>query len=448
LIRAFAGSKEAKRMTERNNIIREIMTTERTYVRCLDTMRNSYLLPLKKILRDDPKYPVTLMDLDKIFMNVEQIHMIQTMFLHELERRILEWPRIYFGDVFVNFSTFFALYETFITQYHDAVTHIGKLQASTPIFEQFCTKVRSETSSLNLPSLLITPVQRLPRYKMLLEQLLKFTPEEHFDYKPIKDALEKVATVVLFINEKRRELELSQVSDEVKEIMGSKIFWNLDLLKRRYVGGKFLDVSKDGGKPVRSYVYIFSDVLVIFKVKVENVITKTYDLVGKTLSLGRKGSGMKLDGPNKPITGSLTYESHLMLNPKNVVLLQEEPSIGLKVGENIYSFSPDKVVGGKAQDLMMVVGSIKFCLENPPEFDDSELEFTKKETWTSQVGSTLMKPVTLVSNSVSTVASTMKFKSSGTDTVDIESYKTAERHLDKMDIWDYLDKIDTQDDTK
>jgi hypothetical protein len=117
-------------------------------------------------------------------------------------------------------------------------------------------------------------------------------------------------------------------------------------------------------------------------------------------------------------------------------------------GENIYSFSPDKVVGGKAQDLMMVVGSIKFCLENPPEFDDSELEFTKKETWTSQVGSTLMKPVTLVSNSVSTVASTMKFKSSGTDTVDIESYKTAERHLDKMDIWDYLDKIDTQDDTK
>jgi hypothetical protein len=45
---------------------------------------------------------------------------------------------------------------------------------------------------LRLNALLITPVQRIPRYKMLLEDVIKNTPECHPDKKSLTEALEQV----------------------------------------------------------------------------------------------------------------------------------------------------------------------------------------------------------------------------------------------------------------
>lgn len=77
-------------------------------------------------------------------------------------------------------------------------------------------KQKDTNNILDLPSLLIMPIQRIPRYKMLLEvriavpalyhanviitdmnndglqQVVKFTPETHHDYKALTNALERV----------------------------------------------------------------------------------------------------------------------------------------------------------------------------------------------------------------------------------------------------------------
>ena len=39
--------------------------------------------------------------------------------------------------------------------------------------------MKPECANLDLMGYLITPVQRLPRYKLLLEDLLRNTPEDH-----------------------------------------------------------------------------------------------------------------------------------------------------------------------------------------------------------------------------------------------------------------------------
>ena len=41
----------------------------------------------------------------------------------------------------------------------------------------------------NLPAFLICPVQRLPRYLLILRDLQKCTPEDHPDYPNLKEAL-------------------------------------------------------------------------------------------------------------------------------------------------------------------------------------------------------------------------------------------------------------------
>ncbi len=60
-----------------------------------------------------------------------------------------------------------------------------------PAFIQF---IKACKAKMNLGNYLILPVQRLPRYEILLEGLKRYTSEEHVDYPNIIAALDKVHT--------------------------------------------------------------------------------------------------------------------------------------------------------------------------------------------------------------------------------------------------------------
>jgi hypothetical protein len=44
------------------------------------------------------------------------------------------------------------------------------------------------------------PIQRVPRYELLLRELLKITPPNHSDYDNIVLALEKIKSLAAFVN--------------------------------------------------------------------------------------------------------------------------------------------------------------------------------------------------------------------------------------------------------
>ena len=62
-------------------------------------------------------------------------------------------------------------------------------------------------------SLMIMPVQRIPRYQLLARELLKLTHEDHIDYSPLKAALEKITQVGATINESKRDRTTSALTD-------------------------------------------------------------------------------------------------------------------------------------------------------------------------------------------------------------------------------------------
>ncbi|XP_062512581.1 FYVE, RhoGEF and PH domain-containing protein 6-like [Corticium candelabrum] len=66
---------------------------------------------------------------------------------------------------------------------------------------------RPECSGLSLLSLLIMPVQRVPRYKLLLEELLKYTPHDDLDWIKLDAACKKIGEVAIHINEHIRQHE-------------------------------------------------------------------------------------------------------------------------------------------------------------------------------------------------------------------------------------------------
>lgn len=53
----------------------------------------------------------------------------------------------------------------------------------------------------------IAPVQRLPRYVLLLNELLKSTPSDHADYSDLQQALEGIRTIADTVNASKRHYE-------------------------------------------------------------------------------------------------------------------------------------------------------------------------------------------------------------------------------------------------
>ena len=98
----------------------------------------------------------------------------------------------------------------------DNATDILNKQKKNSVFESFCQK-RMEKNLPPLQSLLIQPIQRIPRYKLLLAEVIKNTDEDHPDMQIITGdekqpgklpkAFDVVSTVAKHINDQVRESE-------------------------------------------------------------------------------------------------------------------------------------------------------------------------------------------------------------------------------------------------
>lgn len=66
------------------------------------------------------------------------------------------------------------------------------------------------------------PVQRIPRYKMLLESLLRHTPEDHPDHRKLQTAFQSMEQTATFVNEtiRQHEMFVEMVELQSKKIAG------------------------------------------------------------------------------------------------------------------------------------------------------------------------------------------------------------------------------------
>ena len=156
------------------------------------------------------------------------------------------------GQVFVEFSPFFKVYITFCEEHEIAQTLIGEYCVKKPKFAEFlknakqdpragivttlgnkrscaatifvlhsfgfgCTSVHIlsmvfvgspscvtpwafHIGGFDIQSYLIMPIQRIPRLKMLLEEMLKHTVDDHADYADLTKGLKMLSSVASTIN--------------------------------------------------------------------------------------------------------------------------------------------------------------------------------------------------------------------------------------------------------
>jgi hypothetical protein len=209
---AAAGGDDAKKAStvddDRANIAKEILATERKYVEALGTMVERYRKRLLAMAAE-PKSEIKADDVQRMFMNVAPIYQLNLELLKQLDARLRQWSATQkLGDVFMSMAPFFKLYVVYSNDYDDALHLYNRyLKDSARFAELIQAEKTRDGSGMTLEHLLIMPVQRIPRYNLLLRDLIKKTDAAHPDFASLSEALAATEQVAAHINESKGRLE-------------------------------------------------------------------------------------------------------------------------------------------------------------------------------------------------------------------------------------------------
>jgi hypothetical protein len=99
------------------------------------------------------------------------------------------------------------VYTQYINNYNQAASRLEECKKNK-LFAQFLLDCKSLPKvELELSSYLIMPIQRIPRYQLLLDGLVKATPKDHPDYTDLSSALKQIVSVADYMNERKRDVE-------------------------------------------------------------------------------------------------------------------------------------------------------------------------------------------------------------------------------------------------
>ena len=214
----------------RKHVVNELLASERRYCDRLDELHSAFVEPLATaaaalLAAGEPeRVTLTKEAHATIFSNVGTIRDLTSKFLSQLELALSEADydpaRACIGSVFVRFCPFFkAAYAEYASTYDGAASLAAELltdrggEDDAPErqqrFRQFCANVAAARlcGDNSLQSLLIMPVQRVPRYRLLIQELLKHTMSSHADVAPLKRALHVISKVAASINASARTKE-------------------------------------------------------------------------------------------------------------------------------------------------------------------------------------------------------------------------------------------------
>nr|XP_020464568.1 rho guanine nucleotide exchange factor 4 isoform X2 [Monopterus albus] len=189
----------------RSNVINEIMSTERDYIKHLKDICEGYIKQCRK--RTDM---FTEEQLRTIFGNIEDIYRFQRKFLKGLEKKFnKEQPHLSeIGCCFLEHQTDFQIYSEYCNNHPNACVQISKLmKVNKYVFFFEACRLLQKMIDISLDGFLLTPVQKICKYPLQLAELLKYTNPQHRDYRDVEAALNAMKNVARLINEKKRRLE-------------------------------------------------------------------------------------------------------------------------------------------------------------------------------------------------------------------------------------------------
>eukprot|EP01084_Bolivina_argentea_P003792 7148_1 len=256
-----------QRAEKRTAAIKELIDTEKTYVEGLKLCIHAYYNGLSQ---DTKIIPTN--HLKEIFNDVEMIYKLNQTFLDDLESRYNSFDnnKTMIGDRFVEFTPYFKMYQNYCNKYDNATVLMNKY-CEKEIFTNILSEIRDKCDGKTLNGLLILPIQRLPRYRLCLSEIIKNTETYHPDLKNLNNALELVEKTTSLINERMKEFEQRQKVRNIESRFKNDRKKTLDLVlpHRKFIKEGIMTKVNKTGKDQIYIFFLFNDMICYASMKKE-----------------------------------------------------------------------------------------------------------------------------------------------------------------------------------
>uniref|UniRef100_A0A9J7XKC4 FERM, ARHGEF and pleckstrin domain-containing protein 1 n=1 Tax=Cyprinus carpio carpio TaxID=630221 RepID=A0A9J7XKC4_CYPCA len=203
-------------------IAKELLTTERTYLKDLEVITVSF----QKSVGKDEALPDSLRNL--IFANFEPVYKFHETFLKDVEQRLAQWEgrsnahikgdyqRI--GDVMLKNIQGLKLLTANFQKHSEALLELERMCRSSRKLEGLCRDFElQKVCYLPLNIFFLRPLHRLMHYKQILERLCKHYPPTHDDFRDSRAALADVSEMVVQLHGTLIKMENFQKLLELKK---------------------------------------------------------------------------------------------------------------------------------------------------------------------------------------------------------------------------------------
>ncbi|KAG9234100.1 CNH domain-containing protein [Amylocarpus encephaloides] len=278
-----------EREKKRQEVISEIMYTERDFVKDLEYLRDFWILPLRS---SNPATPSPLPESRKektvrtIFTNIidsPSIHAVSSKFAESLTERQKKNPVVdHVGDIFLHYVPQFEPFIVYGSNQLAAKYEFENERSLNPYFSKFVdeTERRKESRKLELNGYLTKPTTRLARYPLLLENVLKYTQTGNPDQDTIPVAMTMIKDLLTRVNAESGKAEnrfnLKRLHEQLRFRPNERVDLKLTDEKRELIHKGTLKKAPNDPSDIQGYLFDHAMLLVRVKTVGKKEEVKVY----------------------------------------------------------------------------------------------------------------------------------------------------------------------------
>jgi RHO1 GDP-GTP exchange protein 1/2 len=263
------------REKKRQEVICEIMYTERDFVKDLEYLRDFWMNPL----RSPNSSPIPEHRREKfirtVFSNLLEVHAVNSKLAAEMNRRQQLNPVVRnVGDIFLDFVPRFDPFIKYGSNQLYGKYEFEKERASNPSFSKFVdeTERLKESRKLELNGYLTKPTTRLARYPLLLENVVKYTADDNPDKQDIPKAIALIRDFLSRVNiesgKSENHFNLMQLNQLLKFRQGEYVDLKLTEESRQLLFKGALKKGPTDNSDIQAF--LFDHAMLLVRVKVMN----------------------------------------------------------------------------------------------------------------------------------------------------------------------------------
>uniref|UniRef100_A0A672JMI6 Guanine nucleotide exchange factor VAV3-like n=1 Tax=Salarias fasciatus TaxID=181472 RepID=A0A672JMI6_SALFA len=247
----------------RSCCLTEIKQTEEKYTETLESIEKYFMNPLKRFFTASEMY--------NVFVNIPDLVKVHKSLMVEVRDSILNKNALNLYQIFISYKERLLIYGIYCSRVEIAIAVLDlicKEKEDVRLKLEECSK-RANNGKFTLRDLLVVPMQRVLKYHLLLQELVKHT-HDAADKSNLKIALDAMKDLAQYVNEVKRDNETLREIDQYQRSI-ENLNQPLMVFGRPKGDGEVRMISSfDKRKQDRLHIFLFDVAVIVCKRRGDN----------------------------------------------------------------------------------------------------------------------------------------------------------------------------------